>query len=431
MSEQRCVVHFDHHSAEHAANPLHALADLRRDAPIAWSDAYGGFWIATRYEDVVQAARDSETFSSFNDLNMEDVAFSGVVIPPNPVRFLPLELDQPLLGKHRKMLAARMAPPRARNMQQTYEDWADYFIDQFITDGHVEFISQLVSPVPAIATLAFLGLPVDDFQVYSETFHDLAATLPGTPERDRALAGLQVCQQRVAAEVADRRRHPRDDALTDLVNGEIDGVGLPEDEIMDWVSLILGGGIDTTTALLGHSLIQLDQRPELRQSLRDDPKALELFMEEMLRIAAPTQAVARTATRDVELGGQLIRRGERVLLSWASANCDEAVFDEADNIVTDRKPNPHTSFGIGPHRCIGSHFARIEYVAILSRILTRLPDFRIDTGARSYDSVGVVNGWAQIPATFTPGPVLGVPFRSAAEAAQNESLCPAHGRSLQ
>lgn len=400
----RCpVVHFDHHSPEHARTAANAYRQLREEAPVCWTDTYGGFWVVSRYEDVAQVARDDATFSSLNDTNSDDLAFSGVIIPPAGALNLPIEIDPPLLGMHRKLLAARMAPKRAREMHPTYVNWADYFIDRFIERGEVEFVSQLASPVPTLATLEFLGLPLEDYQLYSKPFHDFVAYPAGTDEYAAAVAQMMECLDRVEIEVEDRRRHPRDDALTDLVHGEVDGARLGDEDIRAWVRLVLGGGIDTTTSLISHSLVYLDQRFDLRVGLRNEPKALELFMEEMLRVATPTQALARTATRDVMLGGQLIKRGDRVLVSWASANRDDDVFDDAEDIVIDRRPNPHTSFGLGPHRCIGSHFARAEYLAVMDRVLRRLPDYRLTDGASQYDSIGTVNGWRTVPATFTPG----------------------------
>jgi len=412
----RCpVVHFDQHSTAYAEDPYGAYRQARQETPVFWTDAHGGFWVVTRFEDVAAAARDEETFSSFKDMNRTTESYSGVSIPPSPTRQLPIDLDPPLLQKHRKLLASRMAPPRARAMRPIYREWTDHFIDRFIETGVVEFVEQVATPVPTMATLAFLGLPLSDHHLYSGPFHDIAAYPKGTAGFARAVDGMAACMERVAEEVTDRRRHPRDDAISELVQGEIDGVPLSDEDVLDWIRLILGGGIDTTTSLIAHSLVYLDARPDLRQPLATDPKALSLFMEEMLRVATPTQALGRTATRDVELGGAQIREGDRVLLSWASANRDSRAFARPDDIQIDRTPNPHTSFGLGPHRCIGSHFARVEYLVVMERILTRLPDFRLSDRPRPYESIGLVNGWREVRATFSPGPSLDVPLRTSIE----------------
>ena len=408
----KCPVRrFDHHSVEHAQESVPAYRRLRETEPVVWTDAHDGFWVVSRYADIAEAARDEETFSSLKDMSREGTAFSGVSIPPSPTRQLPIDLDPPLLGKHRKLLAARMSPHRARAKSDTYVAWADHCIDQFVTEGRGELVGQLASPVPTMATLAFLGLPVEDHGLYSGPFHDIAALPKGTAEFAQAVEDMTECMQRVAETVAERRKRPQDDAISVLVQGTIDGVALSETDVLDWVRLLLGGGIDTTTSLIAHSLVYLDRHPELRPDLVADRSALELFMEEMLRVSTPTQALARTATKDVELGGQQIKQGERVLLVWASANRDDSVFTDADVVCVDRSPNRHTSFGLGPHRCIGSHLARAEYLAVMERVLTRLPDFRLTEGARQYESIGTVNGWRELPATFTPGAVLGVPLR--------------------
>ena len=406
------VVHFDQHSPEHAQDAAGQLRTLRAETPVFWTEAYGGFWVLTRYADVARVARDDATFSSFKDMHRGDsVSFSGVSIPPSPTRQLPIDIDSPELSTYRKMLAGRMAPARARALRPRYEALADHFIDRFIESGEAELVTQLASPVPTAATLEFLGLPIEDHELYAGPFHDYVAYPQGSEQFERAVVQREICMERVRDEVELRKREPRDDALTALVQSTIDGQPLPHEDVMDWVRLLLGGGIDTTTALIAHSLVYLDDQPQLREKLAADPQALELFMEEMLRVSTPTQALARTATCDVEIGGQLIRRGERVLLSWASANRDELTFTDSEDVVVDRSPNPHTAFGLGPHRCIGSHFARVEYLAVLTKVLTRLPDYRlVREGLAQYDTIGRVNGWRSIPARFTPGTPLGVPF---------------------
>jgi cytochrome P450 len=170
------------------------------------------------------------------------------------------------------------------------------------------------------------------------------------------------------------------------------------------VQLVIFGGVDTTTGLIGSALEWLARHPEERDRLREHPGLIPRATEEFLRYFSPVQALARTATRDCVVGGRQVRAGERLLLSWASANFDEDAFDRPDEVVLDRSPNRHQAFGVGIHRCLGSNYARVEFAVVLEEVLRRLPDYAIDgTAARRYPSIAVVNGWVTLPATFTPG----------------------------
>ena len=168
---------------------------------------------------------------------------------------------------------------------------------------------------------------------------------------------------------------------------------------------IINGGVDTTTVLLANALEYLDRNHDLRRRLVDEPALLPSATEEFLRYFSPVQAFSRTVARDVELGGQQLERGDRVLLCFGSANRDESEFPAADEFVADRFPNRHVAFGLGKHRCIGSTLARTEFMIMLDEVLARMPDYEIDRDASErYVSLGIVNGWIRMPGRFTPGP---------------------------
>jgi cytochrome P450 len=171
---------------------------------------------------------------------------------------------------------------------------------------------------------------------------------------------------------------------------------------------ILGGGVDTTTALTSSVLLYLSRRPDQRQQLIDRPELLSLAREEFLRYFSPIHGIARTATRDVELDGWKIDEGDRILLAFASANRDPDAFESPEDVKLDRFPNKHIAFGAGTHRCLGSFLARMVYDTMLSEVLRRMPDYQvIEDGIRAYPSIAVVNGWMSLPANFTPGAKVG------------------------
>jgi cytochrome P450 len=175
------------------------------------------------------------------------------------------------------------------------------------------------------------------------------------------------------------------------------------------LNLLIGGGFDTTTALTAHALEWLSQHPDERARLsRDRDTLLNSATEELLRYFTPAPGDARTVSEDMELGGIILREGERLWLSWAMANRDPAVFSDPDEVVLDRKGNRHFSFGLGVHRCIGSNVARTVFKSMLTAVLDRMPDYKCSAeGTVHYDSIGVIQGLRHLPATFTPGKRLG------------------------
>jgi cytochrome P450 len=274
--------------------------------------------------------------------------------------------------------------------------------------GTIDFVLDLANPVPGLATLQFLGLPLEDWEAYAGPMHAIVYTPPGSPEFAKASEDAFGIVLRLVEAVEERKREPRDDLITYLVNSEVDGEKLPDERVVEMCHLVIAGGVDTTTSLIACALDYLDQNRAARQRLIDDPALIPSACEEFLRYYSPTQALARTATRDVEIGGQLIRAGDRVLISWASADHDPTAFEHPDEIVLDRFPNRHAAFGLGAHRCLGSNFARAEFTIMLEQVLARMPDYTLDrAGTEHYESIGVVNGFVKMPATFTPGAKVG------------------------
>ncbi|HTC69654.1 MAG TPA: cytochrome P450, partial [Acidothermaceae bacterium] len=187
---------------------------------------------------------------------------------------------------------------------------------------------------------------------------------------------------------------------------DVDGRPVTDDEVFSIVDLLVAGGTLTTANLVSQSLVWLYKHPDVRQRLIDHPDLMERAVEEFLRYFAPSQALARTIVKDVDFHGCPMRAGDRALLAWASANRDEAGgFDDPDEIDIERWPNRHTSFGIGIHRCAGSHMGRAMGRQLITEVLTRMPDYVIDLDAVvPYKAQGANAGFIKVPATFTPGP---------------------------
>ena len=193
-----------------------------------------------------------------------------------------------------------------------------------------------------------------------------------------------------------------------IAHYEADGVKIAPDDAEAVVLLTIGGGVDTTTSVTSAALLHLSRHPADRRRLVAEPDLLDSAIEEFLRVYPPARTHARTAVRDTELGGCPVAKGDRVLLSEVSANHDESAFPDADRFVIDRFPNRHVAFGLGIHRCPGSHLARAQFKEMLRQVLERMPDYTVrDADVVEYTNWSAIGGWARLPATFTPGRRIG------------------------
>ena len=399
-------VHFDHHSPEFAADPWPQLADLRAHCPVARSDAYGGFWVLTRYDDIKRVALDDETFSSAQ----------GIVIPTKQnsgQRSIPIESDPPIFHEYRRVMQPLFAPAAIDRLEPAIETFVQRCIDEFIEWGECDLVHDLADPLPAMTTLHKLGLPLDDWARFAEPLHKTVFLRQGNPKRDGVMEQLGWIRETIATAVADRLRHPRDDMITYLVHAEVEGRPLTDEEVIAMIVLTIQGGFDTTGSAIGNALLHLDRHRDARQRLIDEPSLLPSAIEEFLRFEAPQVALARVATRDVEIGGHVVPAGDRVLLVWASGNRDDEAFPHADAVVLDRFPNRHMTFGLGAHRCLGSTLARRQILLALGAVLRRLPDYEIDHDrVVRAETIGVAYGSFSLPARFSPGPRVTVPVHS-------------------
>ena len=404
----RPTVDFDHHSAEFADNWRAVTAELRTKCPVAWTEAHGGYWVVSRYDDVKAVALDDQTFSSDNDMTGERGGNQGTAIPRAPMQLIPLEVDPPRFAKYRSLLNPKFSPAAAEPWRPFVSQAADALIDRFCESGKCDIVHDLASPVPAMLTMKLLGLPLADWEDVATPFHEISWAVPGSEMYDRAIQGIFRVLGRLSEELGKRRDKPADDLLTFLLNSEIDDEPMSEEEILKICFLQLIGGVDTSTGLLSHTFAWLSEHPEEKQRLIDEPELLKRATEEFLRWASPAPALARTVTTETELGGQRLCPGDRLLLSWASANQDAEQFDDPDNVNLDRWPNRHQAFGLGAHRCLGSNLGRVQFQEVLKVTLRRLPDLQVDlAGAQRYPSLGQVNGYSALPATFTPSDPTG------------------------
>jgi cytochrome P450 len=402
----RCpVVHFDHNSDEHSADPVGSYKALRDQAPVAWSESHGGYWILSNYKAVFEAARDDEVFSS--ERNSYGGEGLSVVIPKTPMHFhIPIEIDPPEFRKWRKIINPITAPAAIERLEKMVKHYVTGFIDEIIEAGECDMAS--VIGVPSIVTVDWLGLDVDDWRRYASAHHAALAAVPGSDRWKQAVeVDFPYLDTKTREVIAARRANPTDDIISYLVKAEVDDRVVTDDEVFAMVDLLLAGGVGTTASLVSNTVVWLYQNPDVRQRLIDDASLMDKAIEEFLRFFSPTQALARTVAKDTEFEGCPMKQGDRVLLAWNSANRDPEQFENPDEVDIERWPNRHTAFGLGVHRCAGSHLGRAMAKELLSQILNRMGDYVVDLDAlEAYPHQGTNTGWQRIPATFTPGPRL-------------------------
>jgi cytochrome P450 len=407
------VVDVDHHSEDYHRNESSINADLRARCPVAWNAAYGGFWFVTGYDAVAQVARDGETFAHRYEPDAADgVNYQGEMGVPRPEGQPPLGIGE-VDGRYHRALRRALTPffstGAVEKMRPFMEQSVGWFIDRRIADGHMDLVGDYASPVPAILTMRLMGLPYDDWQHYADLFHSVMASAGGDAYK-RAIARVPAMLEGLLQFIAARRADPGDDLTSFLIAFDVDGTHLTDTQLLDILWNLIGGGVDTTTSLTALSLLHLGTHPELRSELIENPQLYRTAAEEFLRFFSVNKQLSRTVTRDTVLGGQPLRRNDRLLVSWISANHDDAEFDCPGQVRLDRSPNRHVAFGLGAHRCIGAPLARVMFEVMVSAVLDRLPDYRIDLdGVTRYTGNPTMDGLGALPVTFTPGRSLGTP----------------------
>jgi cytochrome P450 len=360
-------MHFDHWSSKMAYSPYDVWARMRNECPVARTDAHDGFYVLTRYADVFAAALATGTFSSDGD-------GLGVAIPPQELRPLyPIDLDPPEHTRYRHMLNPFFSMRTVATMEDPIRELARELISAFPASGVFDVAAAFTLPLPRRVGFRMLSFPEDRTVEVSQL---VEAVMSNVAERQGAAAPRLF--EVLSTILAERRAQPRrDDLLDTVVFGEIDGVPVDEKQSFSMLVLLLMGGLATTSAALGVMIEWLADHPEDAVRLRDHPELHNLAVDEFVRYSSPVAHIGRTAMADTEIEGCPVPRGSRLLLSFGSANRDDRVFPRPDEVLVDRHPNKHVGFGIGPHRCIGSHLAKLQIKVALQELLATMPPFRV------------------------------------------------------
>ena len=384
---------FDHATDEWAADPFPIWDDLRERCPIAHTDRYGGAWLPTRHDDISAIAYDTDRFTSRSIIvtNMRPIAPAPQGIAP------PISSDPPFHHGARRVLLPAFAPKAVDDLEPYTRAYCHELIDALVATGGAAEIDAAVGysqhiPVQVIAKM--LGFPLADADLFRGFVKDVLEGVDLPPEvRIENFGRLDAY---LAAQIDDHLANPRDDLTSFLLQAEMDGQPLGRDHVHGTIALLMLAGIDTTWSAIGASLWHLASHADDRARLVADPSAIPTAVEELLRAYAPV-TMARLVKDDMEWHGVEMKQDEWVLLPFPAANRDPEFMDDPDEIVLDRQVNRHAAFGLGIHRCVGSHLARMELRVALEVWLERLPEFTLADPARVTWSHGQVRGPRSIP----------------------------------
>jgi cytochrome P450 len=382
---------WDHLEPEWYADPYAVQDDLRGRCPVARTERFGGAWLPTRYEDVSAIAYDTDRFSSRSII-------VGNFRPPRDIAPIgdspPISSDPPFHHDARKLLLAAFTKKEVARQEPATRAFCHSLIDALagrdVVDAAVEYAQHI--PVRVIANM--LGFPEEDGPQFREFVQNVleGINLP-TEERQESFTRLF---DYLYAQVHAHLDEPRDDLTTFLINAELYGQKLSAEVVTGAMALLLIAGIDTTWSAIGSSLWHLAKTPGDRERLVAEPGLLPTAMEEFLRAYAPV-TMARLVKEDMHWRGVDMKADDWILLSFPAANRDPAQFDRADEVVIDREVNRHAAFGLGIHRCLGSHLARMELRIALEVWLERVPSFSLaDPGAVTWSS-GQIRGPRTLP----------------------------------
>ena len=377
---------------------------LRRDAPVFWHEEPNdtGFWAVTKHADVRSVSHNSAVYSS---------ELGGAFIPTAEeealasLRLTILMMDPPKHNRYRRLVSKGFTPRMIRSLIDEIDRRAAIVIDKVCEKGEVEFVEEIAAQVPVQMICEMIGLEPEVWPRMFEVSNQLIGSRDDPDyvvvEGAGDAAAMEVYM--LCDEVAeDRRKNPRDDIMTALVQAEVDGERLDNAELnLFFITLIVAGN-ETTRNLINHSMLALIDHPDQAERLRQDPSLWDTAVDEMLRWGSSIHNFRRTATQDTVLRGQEIKEGDKVVLYYASANRDEEVFEDPHVFDVGRTPNDHVTFGGGgEHYCLGASLAKAEIKATMRQVVERLPDLEL-AGEPARLHSDFVNGIKTMPVRFSP-----------------------------
>jgi len=376
-------------------DPYPIYRRLREEDPVHRTGR--GFWVLSRFEDIFQAALDTATFSSAQGLTFEDNEILTLGLKPTLVM-----MDRPQHTTFRRLISRGFTPRKVAELEPTLRAFVQTRVATLAESKEADFIETLAGPLPTFVVATYLGVPESD-RAQFDTWSDAIVQANATGNTVRDAAGAVAGLYGYFTELIEwRRQHPGDDMLSDLVAAEVDGQPLHLDEILGYCFVMIAGGNDTASGLLGGAAVALTEHPDQRRLLLDDLRLLPGAVEELLRLTSPVQGLSRTTTRDVELHGTPIPAATKVHLLYGSANRDPREFGPtADDLDVNRRFRRMLTFGNGPHHCVGAAAARLQARVALEELFRVMPEFAVDASrgrlapgpfVRRYESLPIATG---------------------------------------
>jgi cytochrome P450 len=354
--------HFDHHAGVITNENAWELYDhLREESPVTWSDAHGGFWLVSRYDDCVRIFKDPATFMNSH----------GAHLPHNEStpRWIPLVWDPPEHTEYRRFIMNALSPSAIKELAPLIHELTVDYVGRFIAEGGGDFAAAVAMPLPVSIFSRWMGL-TDSF---TERVHEITENFWALAADETQGGPVQMMFDLLDEELDRREAEPKDDLLTELLNARVGDRKIRRDEILNAGTSFLFAGQDNTLHAMCTFLVQVAEDQNLQQELRDDPSLIPSVLEESMRYHAPVHVLMRTCTKDVTVGETEMKAGDRLLMLLPAANRDPERYPDGDQFCPHRKPRQQLAFGMGIHHCAGIHLAKremhdpIEYLIANSR----------------------------------------------------------------
>jgi cytochrome P450 len=383
-------VEFDPFDYEFHRDPYPTYRWLRDDAPLYHNERMG-FWALSRFDDVLDGLHDPATFTSTGGVAIEQ---SGAVTKSM------IEMDPPEHTAMRKLIARRFTPRRIAELEPRVREWTNALLDRLDGRDQFDVVREFTALLPTTVVGTLLGIPADRHDDARQWTDDLLTREPGNPVPPPAAAEGAMQIAMLAHQLAGaRREQPADDILSTLVQAEIDGEPLTDEQVIGFCILLVSGGHETTSKLIANGVRLFAIHPDQRDAVIDDPARMVGAVEELLRYTSPTQYMARTTTRPVARHGVEMPAGAKVVLLLGSGNRDPREFERPDEFDLSRVNPRILAFGHGAHVCLGAAVARLEARVALQEFLGRYPRYRVDEDAVEYLHSGNVQGPTSVPVT--------------------------------
>jgi cytochrome P450 len=390
--------YWDPYHADQREAPYEAWRRLRDEAPVYHNERYG-FWALSRFDDVLAASLDTETFSSALGITLDGIGEP----PPFPIMIM---MDPPLHDSFRKVVSRAYTPRRIAALEDRIRDLCAEYLDPFIGEGGFDFVQDFGMRLPVMVISSLLGFPEEDhdqLREWSDTsLHREEGKEGMTPEAQEA-QGLTIGYY--MSQIEQRRKQPRDDMITALVEADLttpegEVRKLDDLEVMGMLALISNAGNETVARMLGWAALVLDEYADARREMADDPSLIPAGVEELLRYEAPSPIQGRYVTRDIEMHGTVLPEGAKLALLTGSAGRDDRKYPNADIYDVHRSADRHVTFGYGAHFCLGAALARMEGNVALAEVLRRFPAWEVDRSAVTYVATNTVRGPSSAPVRF-------------------------------